>query len=65
MDIDQVIANDAWLQTMENLYGREYVEQLIRGVDEGKRKDGDDEASPEQAMHNYEAEKSEGQQAVI
>ena len=35
MDIDQVIAGDAWLQAMENLYGREYVEQLIRDVDEG------------------------------
>jgi len=47
MDIDQVIANDAWLQAMENLYGREYVEQLIRGVDEGRREDGDDGVSPE------------------
>ena len=37
MDIDQVIANDAWLQAMENLYGREYVEQLIRDIDEGKQ----------------------------
>ena len=65
MDIDQVIAGDAWLQAMENLYGREYVEQLIQGVDEGRRKQDDDEAPPEQAMHNYELEKSEGQQAVI
>lgn len=46
MDIDQVIANDAWLQAMENLYGREYVEQLIQGVDEGRREEGND-ASPE------------------
>lgn len=42
MDIDQIIASDAWLQAMVNLYGREYVEQLLRDVDEGKRKDGDD-----------------------
>ena len=37
MDIDQVIAGDAWLQAMESLYGREYVEQPIRDVDEGKQ----------------------------
>ena len=37
MDIDQVIAGDVWLQAMENLYGREYVEQLIRDLDEGKQ----------------------------
>ena len=36
MDIDQIIAGDAWLQAMENLYGREYVEQLIRDVDADK-----------------------------
>ena len=48
MDIDQVIAGDAWLQAMENLYGREYVEQLSRDVDEGRRKDNDgDGVSPE------------------
>jgi hypothetical protein len=47
MDIDKAIASDAWLQAMESLYGREYVEQLLRSVDEGKRKDGDDEASSE------------------
>ena len=37
MDIDQVIAGDAWLQAMGSLYGREYVEQLIGDVDEGKQ----------------------------
>lgn len=37
MDIDQVIAGDVWLQAMENLYGREYVEQLIRDIGEGKQ----------------------------
>lgn len=42
MDIDRIIANNEWLKAMENLYGREYVEQLLRDVDEGKRKDGDD-----------------------
>tara|TARA_B100001093_G_scaffold516949_1_gene597067 strand:- start:1333 stop:1470 length:138 start_codon:yes stop_codon:yes gene_type:complete len=36
MDIDQIIAGDAWLQAMEKLYGREYVEQLIRDVDANK-----------------------------
>ena len=45
MDIDQVIAGDAWLQAMESLYGREYVEQLIRNVDEGKQ--DNDEVSSE------------------
>ena len=46
MDINKAIASDAWLQAMESLYGREYVEQLLRDVDEGKREEGDD-ASPE------------------
>ena len=36
MDIDQVIAGDAWLQAMENLYGREYVEQLLRNLEQDK-----------------------------
>ena len=36
MDIDQIIAGDAWLQAMENLYGREYVEQLIQDIDADK-----------------------------
>ena len=36
MDIDQVIAGDASLQAMESLYGRDYVEQLIRDVDADK-----------------------------
>tara|TARA_B100001093_G_scaffold416956_1_gene407767 strand:- start:853 stop:990 length:138 start_codon:yes stop_codon:yes gene_type:complete len=45
MDIDQIIASDAWLQAMESLYGREYVEQLIRNVDEGKQ--DNDEVSSE------------------
>ena len=36
MDIDQVIAGDAWLQAMESLYGRDYVEQLIRDADADK-----------------------------
>ena len=37
MDIDKAIAGDAWLQAMESLYGREYVEQLLRDVDAGKQ----------------------------
>ena len=41
MDIDEMIENNPWLKAMENLYGREYVEQLLRDVDAGKR---DDEA---------------------
>ena len=49
-EIDERIANDPWLQTMENIYGREYVEQLRRDVGAGKC---DDERAPACAMRNY------------